>query len=59
MYPLNSAFFETLFSESSFIDTLLSKVSVHGKKKSAAGPMDQLFRKAAGPQQELPVHTLD
>ena len=33
--------------------------SVHGKKKSAASPMDQLFRKAAGRQQELPVHTLD
>ena len=33
--------------------------SVHGKKKYAAGHMDQLLRKAAGPQQKLPVHNLD
>ena len=29
--------------------------SVHGKQKCAAGHMDQLLRKAAGPQQKLPV----
>ena len=34
------------------------KAIVHGKKKYAAGPIDQLLRKAAGPQQKLPVHTL-
>ena len=34
-------------------------ISVHGKKKYAAGHMDRLLRKAAGPQQRLPVHTLD
>ena len=33
--------------------------SVHGKEKYAVGPMDLLLRKAAGPQQKLPVHTLD
>ena len=33
--------------------------SVHGKKKYAAGHMDQQLRKAAGPQQKLPVHTQD
>ena len=33
--------------------------SVHGKKKFAAGHMDRLLRKAAGPQQKLPVHTQD
>ena len=33
--------------------------SVHGKKKYAAGPMDQLLRIAAGPQQRLSVHILD
>ena len=33
--------------------------TVHGKKKSAAGPMDQLLRKAAGPQQKLLSHTLN
>ena len=33
--------------------------SVHGKKKYAAGHVDQLLRKAAGPQQKLPAHALD
>ena len=33
-------------------------ISVHGKEKYAVGPMDQLLRKAAGPQQKLPVHSL-
>ena len=33
--------------------------SVHGKKKYAVGHMDQLLRKAAGPQQKLPIHALD
>ena len=35
------------------------KAIVHGKKKYAAGPMDQLLRKAAGPQQKQPVRTLE
>ena len=34
-------------------------VSVHGKKKYAAGHMDHLLRKAVGPQQKLPVHSID
>ena len=33
--------------------------SVHGKEKYTVGPVDQLLKKAAGPQQKLPVHTLD
>ena len=33
--------------------------SVHGKKKCAAGHVDQLLRKAAGPLQKLLVHALD
>ena len=32
--------------------------NVHGKKKYSAGHMDRLLRKAAGPQQMLPVHAL-
>ena len=33
--------------------------SVHGGKKYAAGHLDQLLRKAAGPQQMLLVHSLN
>ena len=32
--------------------------SVHGKKKYAAGHMDQLLTRAGGPHQKLPVRTL-
>ena len=32
---------------------------VHGKKKSAAGHMDQLLKKTASPRQKLLVHTPD
>ena len=41
------------------MNVIYSIVSVHGKKKCPAGHMDQLFWKAAGPKQKLPVHTLD
>ena len=37
----------------------LGECSVHSKKKQAAGHMDQLLRKAAGPQQKSPIHTLN
>ena len=40
-----------------FLSLLTYSVSVHGKKKCAAGHMDQLLRKAPGPQQKLPVHS--
>ena len=42
-----------------FLNNWLIGTSVHGKKKYAIGHMNQLLRKAAGPQQTLPVHALD
>ena len=39
------------------LEYIIPSNSVHGKKKYATGHMDRLLRKAAGPQQMLPVRT--